>query len=223
MAVEVVTGAPFSGKARYVRDEIARREAAGELGLVAVDWTALYAAMVWGAQSALRDDPVSDTGAPRFAGYVFEVAAAAVAARELSGYILTQSPERAITLADRFDARLLETPVDPGDVADRAEAHMVRLGRTVARAAAGRLRPQCRAAAVRYFREEPRLVGRAHVVRRRGRGHSVDPQPKRPFDRALWERGLTDRGRAAFNALKAAGDSEPSPADVMRYLLRDRT
>lgn len=62
MALEVVTGAPFSGKAPYVEAEIERREAAGELGLIALDWTRLYLSLFPGAQSALRDEAVSDTG-----------------------------------------------------------------------------------------------------------------------------------------------------------------
>ena len=42
MPIIVVTGAPFSGKGQYVRDEIARRETDGELGIVSVDFTAIY-------------------------------------------------------------------------------------------------------------------------------------------------------------------------------------
>ena len=52
MAIEVVTGPPFAGKAAFVRAEIARREQAGELGLVMVDYTALYSALVPGVQSS---------------------------------------------------------------------------------------------------------------------------------------------------------------------------
>ena len=131
MAVEVVTGPPFGGKAQFAREQIARREADGELGLVMLDWTALYLAMFPGAQSAFRDEAIGETGAPRMTGYTFEVVAAAIAARELSGYVLTQSPERAIALADRFDGPLLEVSADVGDVADRADEHMTRLRRTV--------------------------------------------------------------------------------------------
>ena len=39
MALIVVTGAAFSGKGRFVADEIGRREAEGEVGLVAIDYT----------------------------------------------------------------------------------------------------------------------------------------------------------------------------------------
>ena len=154
MAVEIVTGAPFSGKARFVREEIQRREEDGELGLVALDWTALFAALFPGAQSAFRDDAVADTGAPRLTGYVFEVTAAAIAAREIRGYVLTQSPRRALELADRYDnAPVFEVVADVGDVADRAESHMRTLRRTVARAVRNAMLPNCRRATVSYFRE----------------------------------------------------------------------
>ena len=127
-------------------------------------------------------------------GYTFEVVAAAIAARELSGYVLTQSPERAIALADRFDGPLLEVAADVGDVADRADDHMARLRRTVSRAVRSATIPRCRKAAVSYFRESHRLVGRAReVTRTRGGGYKVG-EVKRPFDRALWEKGLTPRG-----------------------------
>ena len=85
--VAIVTGPPFSGKGQYVRSEVARREADGELGLVVIDFTALYAGLVPGRQSALRDEAVSDSGAPRFAAYLYETAAAQMAERELRGYI----------------------------------------------------------------------------------------------------------------------------------------
>ena len=221
MAVEVVAGAPFSGKARYVRQEIERREAAGELGLIALDWSLLYLALFPGEQSSLRDEAVSDTGAPRAAGAVYDAALAVIAARELSGYVLTQSPRRAVEIADRLDAPISEVQADPGEIADRAETHMRTLRRTVARAAVDTLRASCRRQAVTYFREEHRLVNRARVVRRRGAGYAKG-ETKRPFDRALWERGLTPAGREAVAALQAQGIAEPTPAEVMSYVLKNR-
>ena len=48
--ITVVVGSPFSGKGRFVSDEIERREQEeGELGLVAVDFTPLF----FGARSGL--------------------------------------------------------------------------------------------------------------------------------------------------------------------------
>lgn len=221
MAVEVVAGAPFSGKARYVRQEIERREAAGELGLIALDWSLLYLALFPGEQSALRDERVSDTGAPRAAGAVYDAALAIIAARELSGYVLTQSPRRAVEIADRLDAPISEVRADPGEIADRAELHMRSLGRTVTRATFDAMRSQCSRQAVTYFREEHRLVNRARTVRRRGASYAKG-ETKRPFDRELWRRGLTPAGREAEAALVASGVAEPTPAEVMSYILRNR-
>ena len=147
--------------------------------------------------------------------------AAIAAARELSGYVLTQSPERAIALADRFDGPLLEVSADVGDVADRADEHMTRLRRTVRRAVRSAMLPRCRQAAVSYFRQSHRLTGRAREVTRTRGGYKVG-EVKRPFDRALWERGLTPRGREAVAELASLGNPEPTPADVMSFLLRNR-
>ena len=217
--LEVVTGPPFSGKGQYVRDEVARREREGELGLVVVDWTALYGALVPGAESALRDEAVSDTGAPRFVGGLFLTAAARMAARELRGYVTTQSPHQALELVDGdVTATLTEVDADVADVAERAGYHVNRLGRRVTRAVSV---ADCRRAAVAYFREAPALVGRAREVRRSGRGWKRG-EVKRPFDRALWLKGLTAAGRDAVAELQSLGNPEPSPADVMAFLLRNR-
>ena len=221
MAVEVVAGAPFSGKARYVRQEIERREAAGELGLAALDWSLIYLALFPGEQSKLRDEAVSDTGAPRAAGAVYDFAVGAIAAREIDGYVLTQSPRRAVELADRLSASIVEVEADPGDVADRADSHMRAIRRTVTRAAVDTLRSQCRRQGVRYFQEESRLVGRARIIRRRGSGY-VKGETKRPFDRKLWERGLTPAARDAVAELQALGTAQPTPAEVLSFLLKNR-
>ena len=221
MAVEVVVGVPFSGKARYVRQEIERRESEGTLGLVALDWTALYLALFPGEQSKLRDEAVSDTGGPRMAGSLFDYAVGAIATRELSGYVLTQSPRRAIELADRLDAPIAEVVADPAEVAERAQDHMRVIRRTVARAAQDALRAQCGRQGVTYYREESRLVGRARVVRRRGSRYEKG-EVKRPFDRAAWERGLTPAARDAVAELQALGTADPTPGEVLSFLLNNR-
>ena len=217
MALEVVTGAPFSGKGRYVRSEIERREADGELGLLGLSFTSLYLALFPGDQSQLRDDLLGETGAGRLTAFVYEVVVTAALARELSGYVMTQSPRQAVELADRLKGPLVEVVADPGDIADRADAHMRLLRRTVARATVGGMLPRCRRQAVTYFREERRLVGRARVVRG-GRAAEV----KRPFDRAAWERGLTPRARAAIAELQSLGTADPTPAEVMSFVLKNR-
>ena len=224
MAVEVVAGAPFSGKARYARQEVERREATGgELGLIVLDWSLLYLALFPGEQSALRDAAVSDTGAPRVAGAAFDFVVGAVAARELAGYILTQSPRRAVSLADRLDAPVVEVVADPADIADRTDDHLRTLRRTVARVrpAMSALRAQCGRQAVTYFNEERALVGRAREVRRRGARYEKG-RVKAPFDRAAWERGLTPAARNAIAELQSLGAADPSPAQVMSYILKNR-
>ena len=63
---------------------IAQRESEGELGLVLLDYTLLFGALVPGVQSSWRDGAVSDTGAPRMVGAMYEAALSALAVRELS-------------------------------------------------------------------------------------------------------------------------------------------
>ena len=85
--LEVVTGAPFSGTGRWIAAQVDNREAAGELGVVAINYTDIYAAISPGANSQYRDDAVSETGVPRLAGYLYAAAVREAAARELSGYV----------------------------------------------------------------------------------------------------------------------------------------
>ena len=213
MPVDVVTGAPMSGKGRYVRSEIARREAAGELGLISVDYTALYTAAVPGVQSSLRDQAVSDSGAARFAGYLYEAAIAQVAARELSGYITTPSPERAIALAERLDSRVLNVDLGVVVLAERLVVHMAGLERTVKRATREGMLGRCRGAATRYLREKPALVGRARNVKRVGKKW-VDDGPVQAFDRELFRKNLTPIGRETAAELELEGLTEWHPADI---------
>ena len=221
MPITTVAGSPFSGKSRFVTEEIARREEAGELGLVRLSWTELYGAIVPGVQSSFRDDSLADTGAPRLASYVYEVITAAAVARELDGYVLTQSPRQAIALADRFDGPLLEVVAPETDIAARAEVHMRNLAGVVPRASRGAAIARCRKAALTYANERPALVGRAREVRRSGDGWKVGG-PSRAFDRALWQRGLTPKGHEALAELVSLGNDEPTPSDVLAFLLKNR-
>ena len=222
MPLQIVTGSAFSGKGRFVISEIERREEAdGALGLVMVDYTRLYTALVPGVQSSFRDEAVSDTGAPRLVGYLAQGAIAQVAERELSGYVTTNSPRQALELAGRLEAEILVVESSVEEIADRAEDHLRQLSRSVARASRVRSVGRCRRAVLDYLRDDEQLVGKARVVRRSGAGYTVGGV-KRPFDRALWERGLTPGGRATLDELVAEGVAEPTPADVMARLLRDR-
>ena len=221
MPLTVVVGPPFSGKGQFVRDEIARREEDGELGLIAVDYTPLYAALVPGAQSSFRDESVSETGAPRLVGYLYAVAVAQFLARELSGYVLTQNPARAIEIADKAHAGIVDVTASVDEIAGRIKVHVRDLSRTVTRATRDRTRGRCGKAAATYFRNEHQLVGRARTATKRGNRWRVDER-KQPFDRAAFERGLTPRGREVRDELIAAGTAEPTPAQILSELIRER-
>ena len=217
----VVTGAPFSGKGRFVRSEIARREQAGELGLIVVDYTALYSSLVPGTQSQFRDEAVSVSGASRMVGHIYEAAVAAVAARELRGYITTNSPRRALELADRLNAPLFDIDVNVSILAGRADGHMEELRREVPRALRAAAVGRCRRSILTYVAESPRLVGRARSVSQSGSGFTVGGT-RRPFDRALWERGLTPRGRSLLAEMVEEGNAAPTPTQLMGRLLAER-
>ena len=214
MPITVVVGPPFAGKGQYMRSEIARREQEGELGLIALDYTPLYSALVPGEQSSFRDDAVADSGAPRWIGYLFAVAVAQALTRELSGYISTPSPRRAIEIADRADAPIVDVPATVDEIAVRVNVHMRALSRTVPRATRGRTVGRCRAAAATYYRDEHRLVGRARVATTGAR--------KLAFDPAAFERGLTSAGRLARADLVGEGIVDPTPADILSRLISGR-
>ena len=128
MPITVVTGPPFSGKGQFIRDEIERRETGGELGLISVDFTAIYSAITPGDQSSFRDEAVSDTGAPRLAGYLFAVLLTALLDRELSGYVSTPSPARALEIADKAGAPILDIAASVDQ--NRHPDHVARAGPT---------------------------------------------------------------------------------------------
>ena len=182
MPIIVVTGPPFSGKSAFTRAEIARRERDGERGLVALDYTGLYSAIVPGDQSAFRDDEVADSGAPRFAAYLFAIALTQLLDRELSGYVALPSPRRALEIADRADAPILDIAASVDQITTRIKSHMHALEKTVPRATRARTGGRCRRAALAYLRDEHLLVGRARTVTRRGDRWTVGAgkQPRHP-------------------------------------------
>ena len=180
MPLEVVTGPAFSGKARYVRNEIGQREAAGRYGQLLIDYTAIYAALAPGEQSQLRDQAVSDSGAPRLAAFMYDTALAAAVVRELDGFITTNSPRRAVAIAERVGAELVyELRVGVDDLADRTEDHLSSLRRRVPRADRATMRRRCRGAVVTYFNEAGSLRDRAvRPVHQSGRGYRVGRPPR---------------------------------------------
>ena len=218
MAVEIVTGPPFGGKSEFARAEIERREQAGELGLFLVSYSEIYRALVPGEQSQLRDTAVGDTGAPRAAGAVFDFAVGALAARELSGYIATPSPRRAVQLADRLKAPIWTVSVDVGSLAARVHGHAVAIGQRTARA--GDAVGGCQRQVGTYLAESSVLVGRAREVTQRRRGVYEKGATVGQFDEAAFLRGLTPAGRQARDELIEAG-SPALPADVFRRTLQN--
>ena len=150
---------------------------------------------------------------------------AAVAERELSGYITTQSPRQALALAD---GRLGGAPIwdvlaGPDDIAERVVFHLEAMGRRVPRLlmnpAAGNSR--CRRQALTYFQERAGLVGRAREVTQRGRDRFDKGGTVRQFDQAAFNRGLTPAGRQAREQILEETGAEPTPADVFKRVLQN--
>ena len=160
MPLEVVTGAPFSGKDRWIAAEIERREAAGELGLVALNYTTMYSAIAPGTESVYRDDAVSASGAPRLAGYLLAAAISEAAARELDGYIAVDSPRRAIAALEKTGGRhVFEVSISEGTAHRRAAEHLTLLRSIAPRSAAAAISAvaRCRRVVRAYFAERNAL------------------------------------------------------------------
>ena len=221
MAVEIVSGPAFSGKSEFAQQEVARREQeGGELGLVVVAYSEIFRAIVPGEQSQLRDEDLAASGASRFAGAVYDAAVGLVLARELSGYLISQSPRRAVSLSDRFGAAVIwDVTAPPDALAVRVAAHVSALQGRIARA--GDAEGACRRQVLTYYNERPALVGRAREVTQPRRGRFRKGAPVRQFDEALFVRGLTPAGRQARDQLIDAGDSAPTPAAVFRQVMKN--
>lgn len=205
--LEVVTGAPFAGKSWWVESEIERREAAGEFGLLALNYTGLFAAIVPGLESQYRDQEVGDSGTPRFAGWLLAAALAQAVERELSGYVLTDSPRRAVAALEQTGARhVIEVTIAESTAHKRAEEHVELLRATTPRAAAedgADAASRCRQMVATYFRERSQLDT---VTVRRVRAPTVPPL-----------RAITHAYRAAASA-RRRGDT----AAVRKWLTAAR-
>ena len=193
MPLEVVTGPPFAGKNWWIADQIERRESDGEVGLVAINYTSIYAALAPGDQSTYRDEEVTDTGVPRLASYLFAAAVGEAGTRDLAGYVAVDSPRRAVDLLERIGGNeLIEVHVTESTAIRHAERHVEQLRQIAPRAGAADAIQRCRRIVQQYFRERP-MLGTVDV-------REVAP-PDRPSDQAIqyaW--------RAAINAAKR-GDS----------------
>ena len=191
------------------------------MGLIAIDFTPLYTSLVPGVQSSYRDESVSETGAPRWVGYLFAVAVTQVLDRELSGYVLTPNPTRALEISDKANAPIVDVSASVDEIAVRIKTHVRDLSRAVPRATRDRTAHRCRKAATAYLRAEHLLVGRARVATRRGKRWTVGKK-KQAFDPAAFERGLTPAGRLARAALVGEGIVDPSPTDILNRLISER-
>ncbi len=173
MPLQIVVGAPFSGKDRWIAGEIERREAAGELGLVALNYTAMFAAIAPGTESVYRDAAVSDSGVPRLAAYLLAAAVGEAASRELEGYVAVDSPRRAITVLERTGGRsLVEVTVSQATAQRRAGDHLALLRELAPRSADAEAdaEARCRRVVDTYYNEREVL-------------DTVDVRSVRPPDR----------------------------------------
>lgn len=87
--LRIVAGPPFAGKTQHVESEIAKREKAGERGLVLIDFTQLYLAMFPGEADKVRLP--GSVGVP-LTQYVREVVIQQAQERELDGYVRNRGP-----------------------------------------------------------------------------------------------------------------------------------
>lgn len=231
MALEVVLGAPFSGKSQFARSQIEARERAGELGVIAIDYSAIYRAIVPGVLSQYRDAAIAETGAATLAGYLFEVATRQAAESNQNGYLLVNSPLRAERLVERIGAPIpLEMEISIETLADRTDDHLTTLRRDVPRARNAKATAKCTQAGIAYLRERyPRKTqggGAGNLKTRRVRKATngqwkVDDVVTAPSE-AAFIRGLTPAGKRAREALIEAGDENPTPAAVFKRVLEDR-
>ncbi len=155
MPLTVVTGSPFSGKRLWTDAQIEQAEEEGAVGWLALDFTSLYSAAVPGLASTYRDQRVTDSGASRYAGWLLAAAIREAGQRELNGYVLTDSPRRAQTLAAAAGgAPLVEVVVTHQEALRRSQQHVDLVKALVPRAAQDDgAEARCRQMVDQYFRE----------------------------------------------------------------------
>lgn len=223
MPIEIITGPSFAGKSAFGLQEVTRREQEdGELGLILIGFSEIYRALIPGELSSYRDQAVADSGATRLAGSTYDAVIGLALARELSGFLISQSPRRAVSLADRFGgAPIWDVTAQPDALALRVTAHVRDLGQRVARAGAGDVEGNCRRQVRTYFNERSVLVHRAREVRQPRRGRYEKGGPVQPFDEGLFVKGLSPAGRQARDELIADGDGSPTPAAVFGQVMRN--
>ena len=156
----VVVGSPFSGKDRWITQEIERREP-DEVGLLHLSYSGIFAAIATGTESTYRDERISDSGAARYAAFLLAVALREAHARELEGYVAVDSPRRAVQAVQQSPGGpMVEVTVTQQEATRRAVAHVELLRDLVPRAAADdgeEAQATCRKMVDSYFNERDLL------------------------------------------------------------------
>ena len=128
--LEIVAGPPFAGKSQYVDAEIERRAAAGERGLLKLDFTDLYSALFPAIVDEWRD---AGTPGVSLTAYIYQAVLRQAKERELDGYVTTSRALRALKMAEELEAPKIKI-IDPGRsvVRRRADKHAAELWKRVA-------------------------------------------------------------------------------------------
>ena len=207
----VVAGAPFSGKGRWIAAAIAaprvgrRTRAAGVV--VSPGCTRRWCRAT---ESVYRDGEVSDSGAPRFAGWLLAVATAEAATRELSGYVAVDSPRRAVDLLQRTGGdSLTEVQVPEATAVRRADEHVAMVSELSPRAGQDDAKARCLKMVRAYYSERDVLS-------------TVDVRPVRAPDRPS-DQAIRYAWTAAIRA-RRRGDNAASDkwANAARRMLATR-
>ncbi len=163
MPLTIAVGSPFAGKGWWISREIERREGAGELGLVHLSYSGIYASLIPGTDSVFRDGRISDTGAARYAAFLLAVAIREANTRELSGYVAVDSPRRAVqAVQDIGGAPVVEVTVSRTEALRRADRHVELIRDLAPRAAqddGAEAAQRCRQMVASYYAERPVLDG----------------------------------------------------------------
>ena len=210
MPLEIVVGPPFSGKGWWIADQIERREADGEVGLLSLNYTSVFMAISPGDESAYRDEEVTNSGVTRLASYLFSVAAGEAGTREMAGYLAVDSPRRAVDLLERIGGNeLIEVRVTEETAIRHAERHVEQLRQIAPRAGAADAIQRCRRIVAQYFRERPVLS-------------TVTVQEVDPVDRPS-DQAISYAWRAALAAAKRGdGDAKAKWINAARRMLATR-
>ena len=151
----IVTGSPFSGKRLWTDAQIEQAEEEGAVGWLALDFTSVFSAVVPGLASTYRDQRVSDSGASRYAGWLLGAAIREAGRRELDGFVLTDSPRRALALAAQIGgAPMVEVVVTHQEALRRSQQHVELVKALAPRAAQDDgAEARCKKMVDQYFRE----------------------------------------------------------------------